>query len=250
MDIALLASSGWILDVVFFVLLAGGIAYGAFKGFIRQICKLAGTLFAIFFAVTFCVSMAGFLENVFGMTSAIANGIAGKLAAKEAYNIGLSADIAGAEVATALSEMGVGAFARLLIGLGYKNVALIPEGTTAAVLLGTTLAKWISIVISFVLLILIIKIGAVILGKLLSGLVDSVSPLRLINRLLGAIFGLFQAALMIFILLAICRWIPSDTLHNFISSGTVVGAIFNSDWFVNAASWAVSGEWFLNYNNG
>ncbi len=71
----LLASSAWILDVVFFVILILGILFGSWAGFVRGVCKLAGTIFAIFVAVTFCNAFKNSLESAFGMTTAIANGV-------------------------------------------------------------------------------------------------------------------------------------------------------------------------------
>ena len=195
----------------------------------------------------FCVSFAGFLENVFGMTTAITNGLAGAFAEKEAYGVGIGADIAGSEIKTALEEIGIGSFTRLLIGLAYKNVELIPAGTTTAVLIASVLGKWIAIAISFVLLIVLIKLGAILLSKGLSGIADKITPFRLINQVLGGLFGLLEAMILIFLLLAICSWIPVDGIQAYISSSTVVGAIYQSNWFAEATNYAISGQWFQDF---
>ena len=147
----------------------------------------------------------------------------------------------------ALEELGVGWLPRSLISASFSSVETIPAGTTAAMLLGSTLAKWISIVISFVLLIVLVKLAAVILDKSLSGLVDKVTPFRVINQLLGALLGLLKAGILAFVLLAICSWIPVEGLHNFLSSTAIVGPIFRSDWFAAATSYAISGQWFDDY---
>ncbi len=70
-------SSAWILDVVFFVILLLGLLLGTWRGFIKGVCKLAGTIFALFVAFTFCNPFKNTLENWFGMTTAIANGMGG-----------------------------------------------------------------------------------------------------------------------------------------------------------------------------
>lgn len=246
MTFDLLASWTWTIDVVFLLLLVAGTAFGAFRGFISGICKMAGTLFAIVFAVIFCVSFSNFLENVFHLTTALANALTNSFH-KEALLTPLPVDIAGADVKTALEELGVGWLPRSLISASFSSVETIPAGTTAAMLLGSTLAKWISIVISFVLLIVLVKLAAVILDKSLSGLVDKVAPFRVINQLLGALLGLLKAGILAFVLLAICSWIPIDGLHNFLSSTAIVGPIFRSDWFAAATSYAISGQWFDDY---
>lgn len=246
MTFDLLASWTWTIDVVFLLLLVAGTAFGAFRGFISGICKMAGTLFAIVFAVIFCVSFSNFLENVFHLTTALANSLTNSFH-KEALLTPLPVDIAGADVKAALEELGVGWLPRILISASFSSVETIPAGTTAAMLLGSTLAKWISIVISFVLLIVLVKLAAVILDKSLSGLVDKVAPFRVINQLLGALLGLLKAGILAFVLLAICSWIPVEGLHNFLSSTAIVGPIFRSDWFAAATSYAISGQWFDDY---
>lgn len=246
MTFDLLASWTWTIDVVFLLLLVAGTAFGAFRGFISGICKMAGTLFAIVFAVIFCVPFSNFLENVFHLTTALANSLTNSFH-KEALLTPLPVDIAGADVKAALEELGVGWLPRSLISASFSSVETIPAGTTAAMLLGSTLAKWISIVISFVLLIVLVKLAAVILDKSLSGLVDKVAPFRVINQLLGALLGLLKAGILAFVLLAICSWIPIEGLHNFLSSTAIVGPIFRSDWFAAATSYAISGQWFDDY---
>ena len=87
----LLASSAWILDVAFILILLLGILFGTWAGFIRGVCKLAGTIFAIFVALTFCNAFKNSLESAFGLTSAIASGVvpdrqAGRLAAGQDRN--------------------------------------------------------------------------------------------------------------------------------------------------------------------
>ena len=65
----------WILDVVFIITLIGGILLGVHRGFIAGICKVAGTVFSIFVAISFCNAVQVNLEDWFGMTSALAKSI-------------------------------------------------------------------------------------------------------------------------------------------------------------------------------
>ncbi len=246
MAYSLLTSWTWTIDVLFVLILVAGIAYGAFRGFISGVCKMAGTLFAIVFAIIFCVSFSNFLENLFGMTTAIANGLTNSFK-NEALLTPIPSDISGADVNATLESLGVGWLPRIIISGAFSSVETIPAGTTPAVMLGSTLAKWISIAISFVLLVVIIKLAAVILDKCLSGLVEKLKPFKVINQLLGGILGLVKACILLFLLLAICSWLPIDGLHNFLASTAIVGPIFTSDWFAAATSYAISGQWFDDY---
>lgn len=70
----------WILDVLFVLAVVGGILIGIHRGFIKGICKIAGTIFSIFVAIAFCNSFQVTLEKWFGLTSALVNAIKSQIA--------------------------------------------------------------------------------------------------------------------------------------------------------------------------
>lgn len=171
---ALLAAGAWVIDVLFFAIIIIGILLGVKRGFVKGICKLAGTIFSVVVAVTFCVAMQASLERSFGATTAI-------------------------------------------------NEAI-----------GAPFGEWIMVAISFILLLVIVKLGCWLLGNIGGALADQYAPIRIVNMFLGGILGAFKAFVVIFVLLAVMRWIPSDSLHGFISSSGIVGKIFDSTWFIDA----------------
>ncbi len=231
----------WILDVAFFVVIIGAVALGASRGLLKCVSKLAGTLFAIVFAFAFCISFELFLENVFGMTSAIANGLVGWLSGNEA----LSVELGGVTTAEELSVFMPAFFANIIAGVFAGQP--LPEGSTGATLIAPIVAKWIAVAICFIALIIIIKLAVWLLAKLLTGVIENITPLRLVNRLCGAVFGGFCGCLFLFIALAICHWIPVPEMHAFISSSTIVGTIFTSNWFIEATSYIASFQWLNDY---
>lgn len=171
----LLAVGAWALDVAFFVILLLGILFGVARGFVKSVCKIAGTVFSAVVAFMFCVTLQNSLEGWFGLTTALA-GVIGN----------------------------------------------------------ATIAKVIAIVISFILLFLVVKLLAWFVGKTGTALVNKFAPCRMINRILGGILGLFEAFMLIMLLLAICHWIPVEGVHEFIQSSTIVGKVF--DWVVSELS--------------
>lgn len=245
----LLASSGWVLDLVFFLILILGTALGAYRGFVAGICKLAGKFASIIFAFLFCVSFANFLEFCFHITTGITTGISASIAKNGAYGVGLLADVSGAELSDALAQIGIGAFPRWFISLSIKSAEVIPAGTTAAMLIGSILAKWITIIISFLLLILLVRLGVFFLSKVFDSVIDKFAPLRILNQFLGAILGFLKAGVLIFVILTLFNWLPIATFHAYIESGGLVGKIFVSGWFQNATSYAISGEWLAKLLN-
>ncbi len=94
---------------------------------------------------------------------------------------------------------------------------------------GTKLGEWISIAIAFLLLILIVRAGTFLLGKVGTLIVKSVKPAAVVNSLLGGVLGLVEAFLAAYFLILIAGWLPSASVHAFLDSSYVVGAIYRSD---------------------
>ena len=169
-------SAAVVIDIVFFVLILGGILLGVWRGFAKSICKLAGTIFSLIIAVTFCIAFANVLAD-WGLTTAISDGV--------------------------------------------KN---------------STVGWWLTVAISFVALIVIVRLGAWGFGTLAKALVHKSKTLGRVDRVLGGLLGLIEIFCGILFLLAVFNWIPSDGLHEFIGNSTVVGALFRSNWFVTIMS--------------
>ncbi len=169
-----LAQAGGVtVDVIFCVLLGVGLIIGTMVGFVKGICKIAGTVFSVVGAVAFCVPLHNSL-------TAITNAMAG--------------------------------------ALGYA------------------IAEVLCIVISFIILLVGIKLLAWLLGKLLTALIEKFKPFAVVNRCLGGLLGLFEAFLLAFVILALCRLINADGIMQFLASSKVVGGIYRTGWFQWAAS--------------
>lgn len=67
--------SGWILDIIFFVILLVGIGLGAHRGFLQFFTKIAGWIFSLVIGFTCCISFSNTLESWFGLQSALAGSV-------------------------------------------------------------------------------------------------------------------------------------------------------------------------------
>ena len=172
----LLAAGAWVLDVVFFAIIALGILGGVALGFLRGVCKIAGTIFSVALSVAFCVPFKNDLERWFGLQSALANSIGSALA-----------------------------------------------------------ASWISTIISFLVLGVVIRLLAWLLGHVGTAIVEKSEAMKTVNRFLGGLLGLVGAAAVIFLLLAIFFWISAPSIDAYICDSTIVGAIYQWDGFQFAA---------------
>ena len=173
----LLVSSSVALDIAFFVIILLGLLIGTARGFVKGICKWAGTIASIFVAFTFCNAFQATLDGWFGLTGALAGAINNE-----------------------------------------------------------KIAGWIALAISFLILLVGTKLLAWLLGKLGTALVDRIKLFNVINRFCGGILGLFEAMVLIFLLLMVCKWIGAAQIDAFINSSSIVSKIYNWDWFEWAAT--------------
>lgn len=242
MQHTLLIADGWIVDIVFFVILIIGLSVGAKKGFVDGVGKVAAIIISIACAFFFCLSFEVFLEQTFGMTTGIANGLVNALSSSDER---LAMDLSGTGLEEALSTVMPNFFAKIILGI--YNGEPIPEGTTGAMLLGPLLAKWIAIAISFIILLVGVRLIIWLLTKLLNKIIDSVAPLRILNRLLGGILGMVKAILITFVVILVINWLPLTQIHELIESSYVVSKIINSNLFTIAADYFINMKWLNGY---
>ncbi len=131
-----------------------------------------------------------------------------------------------------------GTFFAIIVAVGFcvpmENSLEKSFGMTTAIAKGignATVAGWLGVAISFVALVILVKLGAWLIGKLGTSLVERFAPLRVVNRILGALLGLVKALIIIFILLAIFKWLSIDAVNTFIRSSYVVKHIYDWKWF-------------------
>lgn len=163
-----------ILDGAFFLILVLGLIIGIWKGFVKQITKIAGWIFSIVVALFFCVALSNQIDKWWGL-------------------------------ATKLGEL-------------VHNVKV---------------GGWLSIGICFVGLVIVVRLVAWLLGWIGTKLCEASKFLGALNKIFGGIWGLFIAALIIALGLAICVWINKANVNDFINSSHVVKYIYNWKWFRN-----------------
>jgi uncharacterized membrane protein required for colicin V production len=109
------------------------------------------------------------------------------------------------------------------------------------------IAGFLAIGISFFVLLTVVKIGAWLIGKFGTALVEKARPLAIVNCFLGGLLGILKAAIVAFLLLTACKylidWLHLQAMYDFITSSTVVGAIFQWEWFLEATTFS-----FLGFN--
>ena len=100
--------------------------------------------------------------------------------------------------------------------------------------LAPPVGQWLMVAICFIFLLVIVKLGCKVVSAIGTTIVNKSTTLKVVNMFLGGLLGAFKMFILLFVIFALLRWIPSNPIHNFISSSSIAGKIFNSDWFINA----------------
>lgn len=103
------------------------------------------------------------------------------------------------------------------------------QSSIAAGINDTILAEWLTVIIAFALLFVIVKMGTWLIGAVGTALTNKIKAFALLNNILGSLLGMAEALLLIIFALLICNWIPAENVHEFINESMVVGAIYRSD---------------------
>ena len=168
----LLSSTAIALDITFFVIILIFLLVGVARGFIKGVCKWAGTIVSGVLAFTFCNPFQRLLDDWFSLTQALAG------------------------------------------ALNNEKAAGI-----------------IALVISFLIILVGAKLTFWALGKIGTALVKKIKVFGAINAMLGGILGLAEALVVIFLLLMICKWINVAEVNEFILESSIVGKIYQWEWF-------------------
>ena len=182
----LLASNAWILDVVFLVILLLGVFGGVAIGFIRGICKIAGTVFSVIVAFLLCTPFCSLMERWFGVVTLLGNAIG-----------------------------------------------------------SNTAAYWICVALSFIVLGLLVRLIAFLLGKFGKAIVDKSKTLATIDRFLGGILGFAEAFIIILIVLVLCKWLGISAIDNFLAQTKIVGPLYFGnlfEWLANLPEKLITGS--------
>ena len=222
---------------------------GIKKGFIKMLFKLFGTLAVVVGSVLLAGSLSEFLIGPLGhyIENPAAEWMSGLVTESgiaiftQPFNWADSA-VQHELLPMALASMGLPGFVSgIIIDLGLFNGVLAEAGTCALIdVLPSAIAAVAMRVISFVILLILLGIALAIVKRLLTSLTE----FRLfggINKILGFIFGLAQAYIIVSIILVGLSYIPApgilEAIQAQIDASYVTKMLAENNWIGN---WLIS----------
>ncbi len=213
-----------ILDIAVIVFLLVFVIVGFKKGFLKGLVGLIGTAVAIVIAILCAAPLAGFLEDTFGMTTAISGNIENALNGVDGFTVpmtdeGLSAALANLGIPGFLSDMIIDVVAQLNI-----------EGDpTVAQVVAPVIAGFLATAICGVGLFIVAAIVLNLLAGALSKLFDKIPVIGAINHILGLALGLIKGLIFVYIILGVCSVIPVQAVQDTLAETTVIQWLYETN---------------------
>jgi uncharacterized membrane protein required for colicin V production len=195
----------YIADIVVALYLLIMAVVNAKKGFVGCVFGLVGSIVALAVAFLCAETVVGATDNLFGLQALIETGIS------------TSEVVQGATtVEGVLSNLKIPEFLIAVIAEG------IPETDIVAAI--QELSHFLTLVVAGVVLFILCKIVLKILEKIFRSLIEHISFINAIDKLLGAVIGLAQGGLTVLVILAAITMIPE--------AATSVGGLLDQTLFL------------------
>lgn len=201
----LLASrfSGNVLDLIVFALLIFFALIGLRQGFINRVVGVVGGLIALILAFSLCKPFASLLESVFGLTTALGKLIARAFEKNDSLNVTLADS---EKIGAVLQAENIPSFIRNAL----LKSSIVTSDKTIAQMLGSTIAKYCSAAIAFILLLIIVKLSCKLLKFAFAKIEERSVCVFLANKILGVCFAFLQCLIIIYLFFFVVNILPSS----------------------------------------
>lgn len=219
--------------IVFAAIVLASLACGR-KGFISCLFGIVSNLAAFLIALSLANVFLNITGGLFGLQGVFENNFEEFFAKLSGFDV----DISGVDIHTTLESNNVPAILAKLV-IKITGGGEVPVGTTLASLLGEATASLAATLISGAVLFVLVKVGVFFLKATLGGIISRMNLLRGINTLLGSFFGLLYALLIVCVVLAVLAVIPINGISEFLSSGLLIGALYENNLLIIMLSWFI-----------
>ncbi len=211
-------------DIVIIVILIISAIVGFNSGFIKSLISTFGSLIAMVVALLLCSAVTAFLESKFGVVTAISEWVSGVLSQIFGEEIMTKTLQESSEIS--LTETNLSAWI-IKIVIDMKGTGDIPLDKTISQVVSPVFAYYITCVISFVGLTIIIKIILFFISLSVKKL-HEIALVGTLDKGLGLLFGLIRGVLIAQIIIVVVGAIPLDfcqQLKTIIDQSVIAGFI-------------------------
>ena len=189
------------VDVIVLIALLVFAVIGFIKGFLTESIRLVATIASFVIAAIFCARLAAVIIDSTGLDETIATWFAGSFPNEEVPIDKLPEVIATLKLPSFINASAI----EYAQSLGTETV-------TVSAVMSATLAKYVVIALSFVILSVAVKIICAIL-KFFFKLIKKIPGIGFVDRILGIVIGVAKGALYVCGVFYILKLLPLDALN-------------------------------------
>ena len=215
-----------IIDIVTVALLLIFAIVGTVRGFAKTFISSFGTILSLIFAVLLCSLVATFLEQSFGLISAI-SGKANEILATQISDKVLNAPIESVTLEVMTKE-NVPSWIISIVMIVKANSS-IPNGTSISGVVCPAIGYYVSCALAVLVLFIIFQTIFFIVGKIIEKSKEFVL-IDAVDKTLGFLLGLVKGLIVVWVLIAIINIIPLNFVQVDIAANIKLAPVSN---FIN-----------------
>ncbi len=213
-----------IIVLAFFIIM---IIVSARRGFVGCMLNIVSSVVAFILAASLASAVVDGTGGLFGLESTLVKSMTKTFSKVEGFGL----DISQVGLETALEKGEVSPILARLV-MSTAGGRELPPGTTMAQLLGDATGALATRLIAGIVIFIAIKIGVRLLKKILSVVVNKIPLLGGVNRILGGVFGILYASLIVSGVLAILAILPFEGISVFLSKSIFVSFLYENNVLV------------------
>ncbi len=226
--------TNYLVDIIIVLVLVGFAFACAKKGFIECFFNFVSTLVSVLVAILLAKAVISLTGGLFGLQDSMMNSFEKAFLKIEGFDL----DISVSGLQNALAEKNIPDFLAKMVVDTFGNKEIV-AGTTLAMVVGGTLAKYAITFITWIILFLIARLIMMILKSILTKLAEKITLIGAVNTLLGCVVGLIEGLLLIYAVLAVLALIPSDAITVYLNGSFFVGWLYNNNLINLLLGWIV-----------
>ena len=236
MNLLLAMNGGTIVDIVALCLIALSAIIGLCRGFAKTFISAFGSIISIILAFLLCSTVAGFLENKFGLITTISDKLQGVLTGIFGETL-MDTTLQEATEAT-FAEAGVASWIANIV-LSVKGSGNVDMNVTLNQIICPVFGYYITALIAIIILFILFKILFFLIGEFIKKL-SEIKIIGTVDRTLGLILGIIRGVIIIQLLILIINIIPiaafqqvsldieNSVFVSFINGINIFGLILNA----------------------
>ena len=194
---------GSLVDFIVIAILILFSLLGLRKGFFNKLLGIIGGIVALILAFSLCKPFATLLQKLFNLQSGLGNAFYKSFAKNESLNVTISTSTQAQEILNAQN----------ILPDFIKNavISVTKNGSekTLARLIADVCARIANVAISFVIILVLVKLICFILKLIFAKIEDKHDGVFLTNKILGVVFGFVHCLLIVFVVLFLIDVLPS-----------------------------------------